>query len=78
MMKLAIIVLALVLVFALKAVAIVKGHEGLASNGASFSWMRMRTQDVQTAEEWTQEQPAIERQPRVALGSSPIVRHVGA
>ena len=78
MMILAIVALALVLVYALKAVAIVKGHEDLTSYDTSFSWARIRPQDVQTAQEWTQERPAVERQPRVALGSSPFVRHVGA
>ena len=78
MMELAIIVLALVAVYAIKAVAIAKGHETLAANDASFSWAHMRAEDAQTAEEWTHEQPVAERQPRVALGTSPVMRHVGA
>ena len=57
MMQIAVFAIALVVVFAIKAIAIMKTHDELVANDASFSWMSARQQDEQLAAQWSVEEP---------------------
>jgi len=69
----------LAVVFALKAVAIMRTHDELAQAGAQFSWMAIRPQDEATAASWAEgEDVESTSERRVAVGSAARLRHVGA
>lgn len=57
MLTLAVFVLVLVAIFAIKAVSIVRTHDDLAANAAAFSWASARPEDLALAESWTVEEP---------------------
>ena len=76
MMQLVVFIAVLAVVFALKAVAIVKTHDDLAVNSASFSWAAARPQDEAKAEAWAEQEEADQRR---ALVSAPsMLRSVRA
>ena len=62
-------VLVIALVFAIKAVVIVKSHDDLAAQSASFSWMSARPQDVAVAESWSVAEEAAVSEASVPLGN---------
>ena len=79
MVQLVVFVLALVAVYAIKAVAVARTHDELAQNSASFSWMSARPEDEATAASWaTAEEAESAVQRRVAMGSTGALRRVGA
>ena len=55
-MQIAVFAIALVVVFAIKAIAILKTHDELVANDASFSWMSARPEDEMAAAEWATEE----------------------
>lgn len=73
MMQLAVLMIALVVIFAIKAISITKTHEELAENCSSFSWASIRPQDQETAASWTTEESVEERMP-VSYG---VMRQTG-
>lgn len=73
MLTLAVFVFALVAMFALKAVSIVREHDALTANAAAFSWSSARPEDLETAESWTVEQPQA-----ADAGVSLRTRHVAS
>ena len=73
MLQIAGFICAIVLVYAVKAAAVVLRHDQLAGQCATFSWMAPREQDVLTAEEWAVEEERAP-EPRVSLGT---LRHAG-
>ena len=63
MMALVVLVVALVAIFVVKAISIVKTSEDLAANCTSFCWAGIRPQDEETAASWTVEEPVEQRAP---------------
>lgn len=63
------LVLVIAVVFAIKAVAIVRTHDQLIAQDASFSWMHARPEDEAVAATWSVEEEAQRSDTRVAVGA---------
>ena len=57
MLTLAVFILVLIAVFAIKAVSVMRTHDDLAANAAAFSWASARPEDLARAESWSTEEP---------------------
>ena len=66
MLQLIGLIVILALIYAVKAISVVRQHKDLAANSASFSFMSLREEDEAVAESWTVEE---EREPSVSLGT---------
>ena len=68
MLQLVVFMVVLAVVYALKAWAVMRGHDELAAQDAAFSWMSLRPQDEETAAAWAaDEQPERVVQRRASL-----------
>ena len=63
------LVLVIAAVFAIKTVAIVRTHDRLIAQDASFSWMHVRPEDEAVAAAWSVEEEARHSDARVAVGA---------
>ena len=77
-MEIVVFAVVLAAVFALKALAIVRGHEKIVADSASFSWTSARPEDAEKAANWADEQPIELPEARVALGGMRRVGGAGA
>lgn len=76
MVQLVVFIAVLAVVFAVKAVAIVKTHDELVANSVSFSWAAARPQDETKAESWAEQEEADQR--RAVVSAPSMLRSVGA
>ena len=75
---LAVFLVALVVVYAVKAAAVLRAHDELVKQSVSFSWMSARSEDAARAENWAaEEEAAAEARARSAQGSFAGVHRVG-
>lgn len=62
------LVLVIALVYAVKAVAVMRSHDDIAEKFTSFSWMSVRAEDKATVESWAVEEEAKASETAVSLG----------
>lgn len=68
-------VVVLAVVYAVKALAVVRTHEELAEQSVAFSWTAPRPEDVETAAAWAVEEEAAAR--AASNVSLPALRQAG-
>ena len=78
MMEIAVFAIVLALVFAAKAIAIVRTHDEIAEKSATFSWASMRAEDAQRAQNWESEEAASRSESRYAVGAMRRIGSAGA
>ena len=74
MMQIVALVFVLALVYAIKTISVMRQHEELAQDCASFSWMHAREEDVALAESWATEEETEAIGGHVGVGH---MRHAG-
>ena len=78
MMEIAVFAIVLALVFAAKAIAIVRTHDEIAEKSAAFSWASMRAEDAERAQNWEAEEAAASSESSFALGTMRRIGSAGA